>query len=222
MIRAYKNFDSFRGDSKITSWLYRILRNVFLDLKKKDKRRESKLTYFNDVNEEQVIEIPDSSLDPHECVVATEEMDFYRAVLTKLPAQYQRIAKMLMEDKEYCEIAEILNIPIGTVKSRINRMKALAQEILKSMKTKKGIRPDYEPPAWFSIKPVLRQVHILQTAADFCDFEGRDEIEGCFKRLLGFARSLTHVVSRKAFWDMVELNLRQAKFEECARRKFLK
>jgi RNA polymerase sigma-70 factor (ECF subfamily) len=123
-VRVYRAAHSFKGQSAFTTWLYRILTNCFLDARKKLSSKpsvslESSLL-TDDGNLERQFEAVSKS--PHEEAERSERERTIQEAVKQLPA-YQR-AMILMfhvEMLSYEEIAEVLHLPIGTVKSRLNR-----------------------------------------------------------------------------------------------------
>jgi RNA polymerase sigma-70 factor (ECF subfamily) len=132
-VRVYAALGNFKQQSTFTTWLYRILTNCFLDLRKKDKSRqtvslEAVLTTPEGDLERQVVDPGRSPVDESER--SERERTMQRAV-SALP-EYQR-AMIVMYHAEmlsYEEIAEALDLPIGTVKSRLNRARLSLREIL--------------------------------------------------------------------------------------------
>lgn len=122
MVRVYRFLDSFRGGS-FRSWLYRIVSNLFFTRFRKEKRlpRQSleRVMASGEVMEEA---LPDSSDDPAELVEQRGVQDHVEGALNSLPDHF-RTAVVLrdVEGLAYEEIAEILDCPIGTVRSRISR-----------------------------------------------------------------------------------------------------
>jgi len=132
-VRVYGALGNFKQQSSFTTWLYRILTNCFLDLRKKDKSRmnvslEATLTTPEGDLERQV-ESPDRT-PVEESERGERERAMERAV-TALP-EYQRVMIVMYhaEMLSYEEIAEALDLPIGTVKSRLNRARLSLREIL--------------------------------------------------------------------------------------------
>lgn len=132
-VRVYNALPNFKGNSLFTTWLYRILTNCFLDAKKKESKRQAvslETTIATEDGEvERQIEDPDAS--PHDDLLRDERAQRMESALQKLP-EYQR-AMILMyhaEQLSYEEIAEALDLPIGTVKSRLNRARLSLREHL--------------------------------------------------------------------------------------------
>ena len=119
-LKAFTGLSSFRGESKISVWLYRITCNVCTDVLR--KRRDSVSLSVETEEGELELELPDERFDP---VALTERSDLRAQVgeaLKKLPADGREI--LLLREiggQSYEEIAETLSLDIGTVKSRIFR-----------------------------------------------------------------------------------------------------
>ena len=119
-LKAFTGLGSFRGESKISVWLYRITCNVCTDVLR--KRRDSVSLSVETEEGELELELPDERFDP---VALTERSDLRAQVgeaLKKLPADGREI--LLLREiggQSYEEIAETLSLDIGTVKSRIFR-----------------------------------------------------------------------------------------------------
>ena len=134
-VRVFNSIQSFRGDANFTTWLYRIITNVYLDERKKSKsHRLTSLDEYVELDENSVSrQIVDQTPLPGEIAESKERSQVVRAAINSLP-DYQRIIVTLyhLHDRSYEEIAEILHLPIGTVKSRLNRARLALAEILKS------------------------------------------------------------------------------------------
>ncbi len=132
-IRVYNSIQTFRGDANFLTWIYRIVTNVFLDERKKSKaHRQTSLDEFIELDENSVTrQIEDENPLPSEVVESKERAEVVRAAINSLP-EYQRAIVTLyhVEDLSYDEIADILQLPIGTVKSRLNRARLALADIL--------------------------------------------------------------------------------------------
>jgi len=134
-IRAFHSIQTFRGDAKFATWIYRIVTNVYLDERKRSKaHRTSSLDDAIELDENSVTrQIEDTSPTPDEVVASKERVRALLRAINALP-DYQRVIVTLYhtQHRSYEEIAEILNLPIGTVKSRLNRARLALAEILES------------------------------------------------------------------------------------------
>lgn len=129
-ISAYKAIRQFRGGN-FKSWLLRIVTNSCYDELRRRKRRPQ--SSLDEITEE--IESPsfmaDNSDTPEEMRQRVELVDAVKRCLDELPDE-QRVAAVLcdVEGHEYQEIAEIMSISLGTVKSRISRARSKLRECL--------------------------------------------------------------------------------------------
>ena len=131
-IKLYESIDSFRGDSKITTWLYRISVNKslnYLRSKKKQKWFTSLDLIFG--NETKTIDPEDSEPKPDENIELDENKKALHHALSKLPEK-QNIAITLnnFEDLSYKEVSEIMNISVTEVGVLINRGKKKLQKLI--------------------------------------------------------------------------------------------
>jgi len=118
MIAVARRIGSFDGRAQFTTWLYRVATNAALDEARRRKRRPSP-------TDDGVLDGP-SAAAPDRVVAARLDVD---AALARLPEDF-RTAVVLRDllDLDYAEIAEVLDIPIGTVRSRISRGRRLLGE----------------------------------------------------------------------------------------------
>lgn len=121
-VRAYRALPRFRGDASIFSWLYRITVNLCLNHLHRRARSA--------VPPEVAATLPDVT-DPASRLESGERQALVRRAVAALPPHY-RIVIVLSgaEELSYQEIADLLGIPVGTVKSRINFAKRLLREKL--------------------------------------------------------------------------------------------
>jgi RNA polymerase sigma-70 factor (ECF subfamily) len=145
-VRAWRSLQTFRGDSTFSTWLHRIAVNASLDVMQRRKR--APLPY-SDLNPSGESALDDDEVgarhedastphgaregDPAFVAARGERRNAVRAALAKLPDHY-RIALVLfdIEGSSYDEIAHSLNLPLGTIKSRINRARLALRERLES------------------------------------------------------------------------------------------
>jgi RNA polymerase sigma-70 factor, ECF subfamily len=123
-IRVFHSLANFRGDANFSTWLYRIVTNVFLDERKKQKvRAHSSLEEYLELEDNTVTrQIEDPAPGPEQLVEQSERNTVVGDAVRALPEiQRAMIAMYHFQSLSYEEIAEILNLPIGTVKSRLNR-----------------------------------------------------------------------------------------------------
>lgn len=136
-VRVYNALPNFRGDSSFITWLFRITTNVYLDERKRQRARPAQsLEEIIELEETTVNrQIEDPSPGPEETVEVRERGDLLQAAINSLP-EYQRamIVMYHTENRSYEEIAEALDMPIGTVKSRLNRARLSLREKLEPLR----------------------------------------------------------------------------------------
>lgn len=140
-IKAYNSLGSFRGDSKFSVWLYRIVSNICLDFLRKQSRRPAvSLSVEDDDGEDMQLDVPDESMSPEIQLERKLTRESVRRGLAQLPEDYRQILLLReLQGLSYDEIAQTLDIGVGTVKSRIFR----AREKLCAFLSKDGNIPDF-------------------------------------------------------------------------------
>lgn len=132
-VRIYNSIANFRGDANFTTWLFRIVTNVYLDARKRQRARPyQSLEEIIELEETTVHrQIEDPSPTPEEQMAHMERTEILQNAIQSLP-DYQRMMIVMYhtESKSYEEIAAILDLPIGTVKSRLNRARLALREKL--------------------------------------------------------------------------------------------
>lgn len=130
-VRAYSSLHTFRGHSSFTTWLYRIVVNVSLDTLRRRARAPERLTLVDEEHGEQPIEIVDRSADPHADIERFERQAAVQRALLRLSDDHRAVLVLFdLNGLAYEEIAEILSVPLGTVKSRLNRARLALRDAL--------------------------------------------------------------------------------------------
>lgn len=133
MIKFYRNKDSYKSIAKFSTWIYTIAGN--LARTEYQRRRRRQIFSINSYGEEKEnYEIPDESYRPDVMTDSGIKDKIIQNALLKISTAY-REAVILRDIQElsYEEIAEIMRIEVGTVKSRINRGRAQLQKLLKGI-----------------------------------------------------------------------------------------
>ncbi len=122
-IKAYNSLQAFRGDSKFSVWLYRIVSNVCLDfLRSKNRRPTVSLSVEDDDGEDTQLDVADESQSPELLLDRKLTRESVRRGLDSLPPDYRQILLLReIQGLSYDEIAQALGLEVGTVKSRIFR-----------------------------------------------------------------------------------------------------
>lgn len=131
-VRVYKSIESFKEQSSFTTWLYRITTNICSDILRK-RQKNANVTSINQViDEKKDLDIKDEAPTPEENVELSEKLRVVREAISELREEYKVVITLCdMEGMSYDEIADILKIPSGTVKSRISRARnALKKKLI--------------------------------------------------------------------------------------------
>ncbi len=132
-IKVFQAINKFRGDSNFSTWVFRIVTNTYLDKKKRSKAHLNvAIDEYVELNESSVAkQFEDPAPDPLEMMEESERKDIILDAINQLP-DYQRIIIDLfhLQGLSYEEIAEVVSLPIGTVKSRLNRARLVLRDIL--------------------------------------------------------------------------------------------
>ena len=123
-LAAWRGLPRFRGDSRLSTWLYRLTTNAAIDCLRREKRHR-------DTDDLEGVELPDGGDTPQELAERSETQTAVRAALSALSEEHRQVLLLrYMQELDYSEIAAALAVSEGTVKSRINRAKARLKEIL--------------------------------------------------------------------------------------------
>jgi RNA polymerase sigma-70 factor (ECF subfamily) len=132
-VRVFNALGHFKGQSAFSTWLYRIMTNCYLDMKKRDKSKFSvsldSAIQTKDGSMERQVE--DTSPTPYVRMETTERQLSVQNAINALP-EYQRAMVIMYhaENMSYEEISAALDLPLGTVKSRLNRARLNLRELL--------------------------------------------------------------------------------------------
>ena len=130
--KAFSQIGSYNPEYKLSTWLYRIARNTAFDhLNKHDRQKNYMPTTSISEDIAELKDIPSVMHNPEEDIINQQEYDKWLNNIEKLKDDYRVVAKMnLIDNFGYKEIADCLEIPINTVKTKIRRAKA---QLLKMM-----------------------------------------------------------------------------------------
>lgn len=133
-IKIYKSIASFKGQASFATWMYRICANVCNDMLRKRQRRGITLSIDADDEDENSLynELPSNELQPDEQLELNERQAAVRQAIDSLKDEYKEIIVYSdMNDMSYEEVSQVLKVPVGTVKSRLNRARnALRKKLL--------------------------------------------------------------------------------------------
>lgn len=145
-LKAYRFFDKFERGTNCKAWLFRILKNSYINRFRKSSKAPDTVEY--DVIEEFYETIRDSSV---ETSVLEEQMfaqaldDEVSTALNRLPDEFRTVIILCdIENFTYEEIAEFIDCPIGTVRSRLHRARKILASQLASYARERGFEVDGE------------------------------------------------------------------------------
>jgi RNA polymerase sigma-70 factor (ECF subfamily) len=144
-LKVFRNIGSFRGQSSLKTWIYRITVNEAHNARRwffRHRRREVELDQDPDESRNWKEIIPDRSRSPFDMASDGEQHLMIEAALKRInPIFREAVVLRDITDLSYEEIAEILGVSLGTVKSRILRgREALKEELAGSLKVRPALR----------------------------------------------------------------------------------
>jgi RNA polymerase sigma-70 factor, ECF subfamily len=128
-LRAARAFGRLRPDSNLKSWMFKILRNIWLNEERHKRSRQlvemddniSRSSFFDD----------DESDDPSALYMSKVKRSDVRAAVEALPSRYREVIMLReFEELSYREIADMLECPTGTVMSRLGRAREKLRQLL--------------------------------------------------------------------------------------------
>ena len=134
MLKAYRFFDRFERGSNIKAWLFKIMTNIFINNYRQKSRKPSSVSY-EDIDDNFLYHQLENSkskiADPEEVLFAKLVDGDVREAIDELPEDFRMVVVLaFLEEFSYEEIAEIADIQLGTVKSRLHRARKLLQKSL--------------------------------------------------------------------------------------------
>lgn len=127
MLRALKNREKYRDHTNLKAWLYTIMRNIFINSYRRKTKFEYTVTETEDIN--YWVDTKKKSYDSPEEFVSRNEINQQIGGLKEI---YKVPFEMYTQGFKYHEIAEAIDIPIGTVKTRIHIARKRLAELLPS------------------------------------------------------------------------------------------
>lgn len=131
LIKAFVSISAFGGQSSFKTWLYKIATNVCLDEIRRRKRRIKTQSLVPDGENEAETEIADESTSPETLAQKNELKKAVLDAIGELEAEYRTVLSLReLAGMDYGEIARVMSLPLGTVKSRISRARGQLREKL--------------------------------------------------------------------------------------------
>ncbi|MDI6401903.1 sigma-70 family RNA polymerase sigma factor [Balneolaceae bacterium ANBcel3] len=140
IVKAFRFFSSYQKGTNARAWLYRIVKNSYINNYRKASRQPQKVdydevaTYYETVRSEQ-----SDTTDLQAQFYRNEYDDDFKKALDNLPEDFRTPLLLCdVEDFTYEEIANMLDVPIGTVRSRLHRGRNLLKEKISQIAEKRG------------------------------------------------------------------------------------
>ncbi len=139
--KAWKGLRFYKFESSFSTWLYRLTTNVCIDHLRKQKRQTTVSMTMDDEEDRQEIELMDREPLPEEQILSKERKHQIQTAMNKLDEDARTILILrVVEDLSYEQIGQILELNVGTVKSRIARARGKLKSILSEDGNKRALR----------------------------------------------------------------------------------
>lgn len=171
-LKAYRAYDQFTPGTNLKAWLFRILKNTFINEYRKRQAAppESDFAAIEESFEGQIApEAGGQIKNPEEEALERAFDENVQRALDALPPDY-RMAVLLadIEGFSYKEVAEILEIPVGTVMSRLYRGRRMLEEaMLRYARSRGYLRADERPARWRGEEPVAEEPPAAKPSGEF-------------------------------------------------------
>lgn len=135
LVEGFRSFPQFRGDTRFVSWMYRIMTTTRIDMVRRARRRptESLEAALSAGSEEgaKTREIADTGSDPVALLIEPMLSEKVQDALNALPEEFRAVVILAdIEQMDYADVSRALDVPIGTVRSRLHRGRALLRRSL--------------------------------------------------------------------------------------------
>lgn len=134
-LRAWRSLGQYQFEASFSTWLFRLTSNICIDfLRRKKRRQETSLTEsYDDSDEGAELSVPDAQPGPEQQAMTNEtKIELARAMEQLSPEHREILQLRVIEDLQYEQIADILGVRVGTVKSRLARVRLALRKILKT------------------------------------------------------------------------------------------
>jgi RNA polymerase sigma factor (sigma-70 family) len=131
--KAFKNIQQYTPNYAFSTWLFKIATNNCIDFIRKKKTLTISLDQNDDDPDKMNTDIMAPILDPEEEMIKEQKQKMMREIVSKLKPRYRKLIELrYFKEYSYEEIAEELELPIGTVKAQLFRARELLYNILKN------------------------------------------------------------------------------------------
>jgi len=140
--KSYRFIDSYERGTNAKAWLFKILKNSFINEYRRKAKRPNEIDYedfiaYQDADESVGVGAVDLRTEMFQNMVGDE----ITKAINSLPADFRTVILLCdVEDFTYEEIAKIVDIPVGTVRSRLHRARNMLKDMLRDYAKTKGIK----------------------------------------------------------------------------------
>ncbi len=137
--KAFKKLHQYTPDFAFSTWLFKIATNNCIDFIRRKRKNTISIDkgLENDEGSEMQMDLKSEFLDPEEKLIKKEKIELMHEIVDKLKPRYRRLIELrYFEEKSYSEIADELNLPLGTVKAQLFRARDFLYQILKNSEGK--------------------------------------------------------------------------------------
>ena len=122
-LKLWRTLEQYQFDAAFSTWLYRMTQNACIDFLRRQKRQQhASLTVSDDEAAGKELSVPDPAPLPEDWVIFNEKQEAIRTAMNALPSDFREILELrVVRNLPYEQIAQIMGLPVGTVKSRLAR-----------------------------------------------------------------------------------------------------
>lgn len=137
-VKAFDNLNTYSTNYAFSTWLYRIATNHTIDYLRKKKLKTLSIDEPVKTRDgEMRMQLEDESAGTDRNIIRKQRQNIVQNAIDELPPKYRKVIEMRhMEEKSYQEIADVLDLPLGTVKAHIFRARELLYKSLKDKRDK--------------------------------------------------------------------------------------
>ena len=141
--KAFENLVKYKPDFAFSTWLFRIATNNCIDFIRKKRLNVVSLSSLTDQDgEERQFEVRSENLNPEETSIRKQENEKLKNIVDQLPSRYRTLIILrYFEEQSYEEIAQQLDLPLGTVKAQLFRARDLLANVMN--RKKNNLRSDF-------------------------------------------------------------------------------
>ncbi|HQS05361.1 MAG: RNA polymerase subunit sigma-24 [Sphingobacteriales bacterium 17-39-43] len=141
--KAFENIEKYKPDFAFSTWLFRIATNNCIDFIRKKRLNVVSLQSLSDEDkDEKQLQIASDALNPEQTSIKKQESEKLKSIVEQLPQRYRTLIILRYYDEQsYEEIAQQLDLPLGTVKAQLFRARDLMSNIMN--RRKKNLRSDF-------------------------------------------------------------------------------